>query len=218
MSPYAVAGFLAAVLPLVATPGASLTLLVQRVTTGGRRECVPVVLGTVTGLYVHATLAGLGLSALVMRSSQVFALVRLCGAGYLLLLGIALWRSAGTRAGAEAGAEAGTEAVASGRRFPRGRRPTYVQALLGNVLNPKAASIYLTLAPQFVDAHRQLLPQLLILATAQAALMTVWLLAWTLALARAARTAASARIRARLTRVAAAAMVGLALRSATGPL
>jgi len=203
MNPGAVAGFLLAVLPLVATPGASLTLLVQRVTTGGRRQYVPVVLGTVTGLYVHATLAAFGLSALVMRSSQVFALVRLCGAAYLLLLGITLWRSTST-------------ATATATATPSRRRPTYVQALLGNVLNPKAASIYLTLTPQFVDPHRALLPQILILATAQAALMAVWLLAWTLLLGRAARAAASARLRARLTRIAAAVMVGLALRGAVG--
>jgi len=203
MNPGAVAGFLLAVLPLVATPGASLTLLVQRVTIGGRRQYVPVVLGTVTGLYVHATLAAFGLSALVMRSSQVFALVRLCGAAYLLLLGITLWRSTST-------------ATATATATPSRRRPTYVQALLGNVLNPKAASIYLTLTPQFVDPHRALLPQILILATAQAALMAVWLLAWTLLLGRAARAAASARLRARLTRIAAAVMVGLALRGAVG--
>ncbi len=203
MNPGAVAGFLLAVLPLVATPGASLTLLVQRVTTGGRRQCVPVVLGTVTGLYVHATLAALGLSALVMRSSQVFALVRLCGAAYLLLLGITLWRSTAT-----------STSTATATATPSRRRPTYVQALVGNVLNPKAASIYLTLTPQFVDPHRALLPQILILATAQAALMAVWLLAWTLLLGRAARAAASARLRARLTRIAAAVMVGVALRGA----
>lgn len=54
--PYAVAGFLVAVLPLIATPGASLVLLVRHVTDSGRRQALPVILGTVTGLYVHATL------------------------------------------------------------------------------------------------------------------------------------------------------------------
>ena len=53
--PYAVAGFLVAVLPLIATPGASLALLIQHVTDSGRRQAFPVTLGTVTGLYIHAT-------------------------------------------------------------------------------------------------------------------------------------------------------------------
>ncbi|MGW0857281.1 LysE family translocator, partial [Streptomyces sp. NPDC002690] len=92
--PYAVAGFLVAILPLIATPGASLALLVQHVTDTGRRQALPVILGTVTGLYVHAALALAGLSALVMHSSQAFAAVRLTGAAYLVGLGIWTWRSA----------------------------------------------------------------------------------------------------------------------------
>ncbi|MFD6427022.1 LysE family translocator, partial [Streptomyces sp. NPDC060198] len=92
--PYAVAGFLVAVLPLIATPGASLALLVQHVTDAGRRRALPVILGTVTGLYVHATFAVAGLSALVMQSSQAFTAVRLTGAAYLVGLGIWTWRSA----------------------------------------------------------------------------------------------------------------------------
>jgi hypothetical protein len=51
----AVAGFLVAIFPLVATPGASFTLLVREVTAAGRRRAVPVILGTVSGLCVHAT-------------------------------------------------------------------------------------------------------------------------------------------------------------------
>ncbi|MFB6576247.1 MULTISPECIES: hypothetical protein [unclassified Streptomyces] len=42
-----------------------MALLIQQVTDSGRRQALPVVLGTVTGLYVHATLALAGLSALV---------------------------------------------------------------------------------------------------------------------------------------------------------
>ncbi|MFG1808097.1 LysE family translocator [Streptomyces sp. NPDC049040] len=204
MSLYAVAGFLAAVLPLVATPGASLTLLVQRVTTRGRREGLPVVLGTASGLYVHAALAALGLSALVMRSSQAFAAVRLAGAAYLLVLGISAWRGAGSGPGGR---------TAPGRAA-RARRSTYAQALLGNVLNPKAASIYLTLAPQFIDPGRPAVRQIVILATAHAAVITLWLATWTFILGRATRAAASRRFKAVVGRISAAVLVALALRTA----
>lgn len=76
----AVLGFLVAVAPITATPGASLTLVVSRVAAGGRRHGWWVILGTVTGLYVHATLAAVGLAALVLRSSQAFWVVKLVGA------------------------------------------------------------------------------------------------------------------------------------------
>jgi threonine/homoserine/homoserine lactone efflux protein len=90
--PYAVAAFLLAILPLIATPGASLALLIQYVTAGGHRQALPVILGTVTGLYAHATLAIAGLSALVMHSSQALTAVKLLGAAYLVRLGLWTWR------------------------------------------------------------------------------------------------------------------------------
>ncbi|MFE9427129.1 LysE family translocator [Kitasatospora sp. NPDC006697] len=200
----AVLGYLLAVLPLIATPGASFTLLVQRVARHGRRQALPVVLGTATGLYVHAALAALGLSALVMRSGTAFAALRLGGAAYLVGLGLWSWYRAGGRP------------AAAPRRLPWAVRSTYAQALLGNVLNPKAASIFLTLLPQFVDPHRALAPQVLVLATAQVALVGAWLLAWTAVVARAAEAFAAGRAKALLHRVSAAVLVALGLRTAVG--
>jgi threonine/homoserine/homoserine lactone efflux protein len=200
---YAIAAFLAAILPLVATPGASLTLLIQKVTATGRRQAaVPVILGTVTGLYVHAALAVVGLSAIVMRSSQAFTAVRLAGAAYLVALGIWTWRGARARARARATSRPGPG------------RSTYLQALLANVLNPKAASIFLTLVPQFLDPARPLPTQILILATAQAALITCWLLTWTTVITHTTRVLRAPRFKTVLTRVTAGILVALGLRTA----
>ncbi|MGW2864465.1 LysE family translocator [Streptomyces sp. NPDC001205] len=151
--PYAVLGFLVAVLPLVATPGASLALLVQHVTDNGRRQALPVILGTTTGLYVHATFAIAGLSALVMHSSQAFTAVKVIGASYLIGLALWTWRSATVSASAP-----------SRRHLPVRSDSVYTQALLANVLNPKAASIYLTLVPQFIEADHSFDAQILALA------------------------------------------------------
>ncbi|SEG93204.1 Threonine/homoserine/homoserine lactone efflux protein [Nonomuraea solani] len=195
--PYAVAGFLLAILPLIAAPGASLTLLVGQVTTGGRRRAAPVILGTVTGLYVHATLAMAGLSALVMHSSQAFTTVKLAGAAYLIGLGIWTWRSTTpTRA-----------------RRQRSGSP-YVQALLSNVLNPKAASIYLTLVPQFVAPESPLTGQILTLATAHALLMVVWLLTWAFLIHRAAHVLRRPWFRQAIAKAASVVLVILGLRTA----
>ncbi|WP_211265797.1 LysE family translocator [Actinacidiphila oryziradicis] len=172
--------------------------------TVGRREGLPAALGTATGLYVHATLAAFGLSALVTRSSQAFAAVRLAGAAYLLILGISVWRTATPRP---------AEHPVLGRA-PWARSSTYTQALLGNVLNPKAASIYLTLAPQFINPHQSPIQQIMILATAHAALIALWLLTWTLILGRAARAAASQRFKTVISKITATVLVALALRTA----
>lgn len=197
----AVLGFLLAVAPLVATPGASLTLLVQRVASDGRRAWLPIAAGTVTGLFVHASLAALGLSALVMRSSEGFALVRWTGAAYLAVLGLLSLRAK----------DATTTATTPLPQPPTVRtpRPGYLQALLGNVLNPKAASIYLTVAPQFVTPRHPVAPQILELAAAQSVLVALWLLLWATVL-----HGFTARVGAWYRRLTGAVLLALALRTA----
>jgi threonine/homoserine/homoserine lactone efflux protein len=192
-------GFLLAVFPLIATPGASLTLLTHRVAAHGPREGIAVFAGTATGLYLHALLAAAGLSAVVMSSSQAFTLVRMVGAAYLIGLGI--WTLLG----------AGGPTT---KRLPWTGRATYPQALLGNVLNPKAASIFLTLAPQFVDPHRPLLGQLLVLATAQVILVGVWLGTWTAMLTRARRAFATGQLARVMRRVSGTVLVLFGVRTA----
>ncbi|MEV7595857.1 LysE family translocator [Kitasatospora sp. NPDC089797] len=205
----AVLGYLVAVFPLIATPGTSLALLIQQVADGGRRAGLPVVLGTVTGLYAHAALAGLGLSALVMRSSQAFTAVRLAGAVYLVGLGLWTWRTADATRRTDRGTRSRRR-----RPLPRTGHSAYRRALLGNVLNPKAAAIFLTLTPQFLTPHRPVLPQILLLATAQVLLVAAWLLVWTVLIGSAAATLTSATLRAPIRRLTGAVLVALGLRAA----
>ncbi|MBE1587809.1 LysE family translocator [Nonomuraea angiospora] len=200
--PYAVAAFLLAILPIIATPGASLTLLIQHVTTDGRRRALPVILGTVSGLYAHATLAIAGLSALVMHSSQAFAVVKLLGAAYLVGLGLWTWRSTTL------------PPPPTLREQPKRTGSVYSQALLANVLNPKAASIYLTLVPQFVQSGRSIGGQILTLATAHALLMAVWLLTWTTLIHRGAHFVRKARFKRAVGKVTAVVLVILGVRAA----
>ncbi|MGC4749696.1 LysE family translocator [Micromonospora sp. DT201] len=203
----AVLGFLVAVAPITATPGASLTLVVSRVAAGGRRRGWWVILGTVTGLYVHATLAAVGLAALVLRSSQAFWVVKLVGAGYLVGLGVWLLWTASRRP---------TERppTVRARRLPWRVDHPYLQGLLGNVLNPKAAAVYLTLAPQFLEPGRPVLVPMLLLATAHAALHTCWLAGWTVVSGAAARLLRRANVRRVFDRLTGAILLGLGVRAA----
>ncbi|UED83332.1 LysE family translocator [Streptomyces profundus] len=205
----AAVGFAMAVLPLVVTPGASLVLLTRHVGAGGRRQAVPVIAGTVGGLYVHGALALAGLSALIARSSQAYTALRLLGAAYLVALAVWTWRSAIPR----------PSAARPARSFPR--RPSrplgssaWAQALLGNVLNPKAAAVYLTLVPQFLDPHRSFAGQLVLLVSVHAALIAGWLLLWTALLTGARRLLDSPRVRTAIARASALALLTLGIRSA----
>ena len=111
--------------------------------------------GIATGDLVHTLLAAVGLSALLMTSALAFGVVKLCGAGYLLWLGVKAFMEKPSAPAATAdGAVA--PAVSASRAF--------WQAIPAEVLNPKTALFFLAFMPQFVHAERgHALAQFLIL-------------------------------------------------------
>ena len=165
MRPEAVAGFALAMVPIVVTPGASFTLMATHVLTSQRGVVRRVAGGTALGIVSHATLAGLGLSMLVMRSAELYRAVQLVGALYLVALGVASLRARPPDLPGEPG------------RTLRTRT-----AFLANVLNPKSAAVYLTVAPQFLDSGTFTPANLLVLAGVHVVLTATWLAAGAVAL------------------------------------
>ncbi|MGW6929983.1 LysE family translocator [Lentzea sp. NPDC054927] len=165
MRPEAVAGFALAMVPIVVTPGASFTLMATHVLTPQPAVLRRVAGGTALGIVSHAVLAALGLSMLVMRSAELYRALQLAGALYLIALGIAALRRR-------------SPDVSVGPERPLRTRT----AFLANVLNPKAAAVYLTVAPQFLDSTTFTPANLLVLAGVHIALTTIWLAAGAAAL------------------------------------
>ncbi|MDQ0989076.1 LysE family translocator [Streptomyces sp. V3I7] len=199
-----VLGFVAAVTPLTLVPGTSLTLVTQQVIAGSRSDGVLVALGSACGLLVHATFAVVGLSALVMSSAQALTVVKLLGGVYLVWLGVSTWRSA--RRGV-------SEARRVRRRLPWAQLGCFGQGLWSNVLNPKAASVYLTLVPQFLMTARPVAPQIATLAAAHVAVVLAWLLSWTTFVAAARTAVDTPRFRRGVSRVAGSVLVGMGIRT-----
>jgi threonine/homoserine/homoserine lactone efflux protein len=170
-----------------------------RVLAGGYAEGRKVALGTTSGLYVHATMAAVGLAALVMASSRAFAVLKLVGAAYLVAIGIA--------------ALIQRESRGKGR-LPWSNHGSYVQAFLGNVLNPKAAGVYLTLLPQFVDPGRPLVPQIYLLATVHVVVALTYLTLLSHAVAAAGVVLTRPAWRAWMQRLTGAVLVFFGLRTA----
>ncbi|GAA2124187.1 LysE family translocator [Glycomyces algeriensis] len=159
--PEALFAFALAIVPIVVTPGASFTLMATHVLGDERGVVRRVAAGTAAGILTHAVLAACGLSALVMQSAELYRAVQFAGAAYLIALGIvtiARRDHAATAPEASAG--------------PRLRIRT---AYLANLLNPKAAAVYLTLAPQFLDHRTFTAANLIALAAVHAALTVLWL-------------------------------------------
>ncbi|MFI6289921.1 LysE family translocator [Streptomyces sp. NPDC051018] len=200
-----VLGFMAAVTPLTLIPGTSFTLVTQQVIAGSRSDGARAAFGSACGLLVHATFAAVGLSALVMSSARALTTVKLLGGIYLIWLGVATWRSA--RRGVE-------PATRRRRRLPWARLGGFGQGLWSNVLNPKAASVYLTLAPQFLTSSRTIAPQIATLAIVHVAVVLVWLLFWTCVVTVARTTIDTPRFRRGMSRLAGAVLVAFGIRTA----
>ncbi|MFF9350854.1 LysE family translocator [Streptomyces sp. NPDC014734] len=201
-----VLGFVAAVTPLTLIPGTSFTLVTQQVIAGSRSDGVRAALGSACGLLVHAAFAAVGLSALVMSSARALTVVKLVGGIYLIWLGVAMWRSA----------RRGVEPAARRRwRLPWAQLGCFGQGLWSNVLNPKAASVYLTLVPQFLTSSRSIAPQIATLAVAHIVVVLVWLLFWASVVAVARTAIDTPRFRRGMSRLAGAVLVAFGVRTAT---
>ena len=149
------ATFMAVVFGLFLVPGPAVLLVLTRTAQGGRQVGIATGAGIATGDLVHTLLAAVGLSALLMTSALAFGVVKLCGAGYLLWLGV---RAVLEKPSAPnvAGETPAAPAVSATRAF--------WQAIPAEVLNPKTALFFLAFMPQFVHAQRgHALAQFLIL-------------------------------------------------------
>ena len=136
------AGIAIVALGMVLTPGPNMMYLVSRSLSQGRRAGMISLLGTVTGFLVYLTLANLGLAEAFRTARWLYWVVRLAGAAYLLYLAWQVLRPHGV-------------AIFHVRDLPRDPAARlFRMGLLTNLLNPKAAIMYLALIPQFIDPAR----------------------------------------------------------------
>jgi threonine/homoserine/homoserine lactone efflux protein len=75
---------------LILTPGQDTMYILGRSLTGGLRSGVASAFGITVGTITHTLAAAAGLSVLLAASPVAFMTVKLCGAAYLLFLGVRL--------------------------------------------------------------------------------------------------------------------------------
>lgn len=135
----AIIGVSAVALGMVLTPGPNMMYVTSRSITQGRRAGMVSLLGVALGFMIYMSMANLGLSAVFLVVPELYLAVKLAGAAYL---GWLAWQA--LRPG-------GVSAFAPQELTPDSNRRLFTMGLLTNLLNPKAAIMYLSLIPQFVD-------------------------------------------------------------------
>ncbi|MCD6022586.1 MAG: Lysine exporter protein [Actinomycetia bacterium] len=194
------AGFIAVATLVVVTPGPDMTLVARNTFAGGRPSGLATSAGTCSGLLVHATAAALGLSAVLLASSQAFTVVKIAGAAYLISLGIRTILGARREALVRDGVKV-TDPWAA-----------YRQGVLTNVLNPKVAIFFLSLLPQFVEPGPGFTWRLLVLSGLFIVMGLVWLTIYTIALHAASGVVGRPRVKTFIESVTGCVLMALGVR------
>jgi threonine/homoserine/homoserine lactone efflux protein len=129
--------FLLAAVVIAAIPGPGIFYVAARTLAGGRPAGIASTFGTALGGLVHVVAGGLGVSAIILASAQLFTVLKLAGALYLIWLGIRTIREAGHLPTEQAGA------IGFKRAFREG--------IVVEALNPKTAAFFLAFIPQFLE-------------------------------------------------------------------
>lgn len=155
--------YFAAALVLAVTPGPGIFYVAARTLAGGRAEGLASSFGTGLGGTVHVLAGGIGVSAIVLASAEMFTALKLLGAAYLVWIGFRTIQSA--RRDMTIGARAAP---------PIGPRRAFREGVVVEALNPKTAAFFLAFIPQFVDpAAGQVALQFVMLGLVSVALNTL---------------------------------------------
>ena len=199
--------FLGGSILVTIAPGADMALVMRQVFIGGTALAHRTILGNMSGLVVHAIALALGLSVLLSTSAEAYNIVKLVGAGYVVLLGLQTLRSA------RRGEYQAADAASTGKGVPS-MRMAYAQGFVSTVLNPKPAVLFYSYVPLFVDQRQPIVPQIAFLTAAHILVGLVWMTLWAHIVQRAHRTLTRRDVRRWLEGITGAVLVLLGLRIA----
>jgi threonine/homoserine/homoserine lactone efflux protein len=137
----ALLGMAVVALGMVLIPGPNMMYLVSRSVSQGYRAGLVSLIGTGTGFVIYMVMANVGMAEVFIVVPWLYVGLKICGAGYLFYLA---WRTL----------RPGGVSLFEERTYPRdSRMKLFRMGLMTNLLNPKAAILYLALIPQFIQPH-----------------------------------------------------------------
>jgi threonine/homoserine/homoserine lactone efflux protein len=197
--------FLATAVVLVVSPGPDTVLILSRTLASGAGAGLMTLLGTQVGNVIHALLAGIGVSTIVLLFPFAFTAMKVVGVCYLIYLAVQAWRAPAILD------------MRPGMQSRDGNAARYfIQGLLNNLANPKMIAFFLALFPQFVRPEQgSLAIQSLVLGTTLAVMAVAWIGLIVLLVAKARTSVASSPLFLKVAnRLASITFFGLAVRLA----
>jgi len=197
--------FAAAAAIVIAIPGPTTLMVTGHAMSSGTRVALASLLGVALGDFTAIACSVLGLGAVLATSAEAFTVLKWAGALYLIYLGIKLWRAPAVPLGSMAG----------GIRGSRSMRRAIAESFSVTLLNPKGLLFFAAFLPQFIDPHRAMLPQVVVLALTFEVLAASSLALYIFMTARARRVMDSPRAIRIMNRAGGAMLVGAGLLTAS---
>ena len=133
--------FLVASILFIQVPGPSLLFTIGRALTVGRRDALLSVVGNGLGVIAQVLAVAVGLGAVVAASATAYTAVKICGAVYVVWLGVSAIRH---RADARL-------ALENAQRLPEARGRALRTGVIVGLTNPKTIVFFVAFLPQFIN-------------------------------------------------------------------
>ena len=137
------------------TPGMCMTLSLTLGMSIGYRRTLWMMAGELVGVALVSVSAVLGIAAIMLNYPWLFTALKLIGGGYLLYLGIEMWRSRGKLAINVENVDVPTS----------GNWDLVLQGFVTAIANPKGWAFMISLLPPFINQNAALAPQLIVLVS-----------------------------------------------------
>jgi threonine/homoserine/homoserine lactone efflux protein len=123
---------------LALIPGPGVIVVVARSLDSGFRQGLATAMGVLSGDFVFISLAVFGLATLAELMGNLFVVIKVMGAGYLIFLGVSLFVSKPTS----------TEVL---NPKPANQATNFLIGLVTSISNPKVILFYFSFFPAFLD-------------------------------------------------------------------
>ncbi len=187
---------------MLSIPGPTIMLIVSYIVGKGSKSVWATAPGVVLGDFTAMTISLAGAGVLLSASATLFTAMKLIGAGYLIWLGIKMWRT--------------RPELSDLKTLPtlRDNKKMFWNSYIVTALNPKAIVFFIAFVPQFVDQSKPLLLQFAILEITFLTLAALNIIIWSLLVGKIRNLFLRPKILSRMNKAGGSFLIGAGLLTA----
>lgn len=141
----------------ILSPGPGVLLTLTNAIRYGVSGAIGGIFGIAVGTFIVAGISATSVGVILATSTIAFSIMKFIGAGYLIYLGVKMWRSPVTK----------LDTTASSRK---GMKNQFFEGLTIQLTNPKAVFFFMAIFPQFVDFSSEYVNQFMLLVVTYSSL------------------------------------------------